>query len=140
MQHHTLREIAKFASGLVAADFVSVVWLGAAGFFPLTILGVTWTADAVVPIAVFDIAVFILLVHFGWGMKLPLESPNEQNLLYATGVIFAAVAIVHLMRLAFGLNVALGAFDVPMWLSWVGVLVTGYLSYTSFHFALRAKR
>ncbi|MBU6323172.1 MAG: hypothetical protein KGI41_00965 [Patescibacteria group bacterium] len=140
MNHRTLREIAKFASGLVAADLISALWLGAAGFFPLTILGVTWTADAILPIIVLDGALLILLVHYGWSMKLPLESPSERNLLYIAGIVFAAVAIVHLMRLAFNVDVALGTFEVPMWLSWIGVIITGYLSYTSFHFALKTKR
>lgn len=134
-----LRDIAKIGVGLFAADLVSVLWFGAAGFFPLTVLGVTWTADAIVPIAFFDIAVIILLVHWGWKVKLPVRSPSERMLLKLTGLIFLVVALVHLLRLAFGWNVFLGDFAVPLGLSWLGVLVAGYLSYSSFHFARHTK-
>lgn len=140
MHSHLLRELAKVATGLFLADLVSVIWLGAAGFFPLTILGVTWTESAILPIAVFDIAMLLLLIHWGWRMKLPLNSPTERNLLGAAGVIFAIVALVHLMRLAFGWNLILGTFAVPLWLSWFGFFITAYLSYTSLHFARRVSK
>jgi hypothetical protein len=137
--HHFLRELAKIAVGLFIADLVGVIWFGAAGFFPLTILGVTWTASSILPIAVFDAAVILLLIHLGWNTKLPVRSPSERGLLSSAGAIFLAVALIHLARLAFGWSVALGSFAVPLWLSWVGVIVAGYLSYASFHFAFRRK-
>lgn len=137
--HHTLRDLAKIGVGLFLADLFSVLWLGSAGFFPLTVLGVTWTASAILPIALFDVAVIILLVHLGWRTKLPVRSPSERTLLMLAGLIFLVVAIVHLLRLAFSWHVALGDFSVPMWLSWFGVLIAGYLSYSSFHFALRKR-
>lgn len=139
MNHHVLREVAKVFCGLFLADLVSVLWLGGAGFFPLTILGVTWTSSAIAPIAAFDIVLILLLAHWGWNMKLPVRSPGERGLLTIAGVVFALVALLHLGRLAFGLQLILGDFMVPMWLSWLGFLVTVFLSYTSFHFARRAK-
>lgn len=138
--HHYLREIAKVAVGLFIADLASVLWLGAAGFFPLTILGVTWTATAALTTAVFDIAVIILLIHFGWNTRVPLRSPSEKTLLLIAGVVFLVVALAHLLRLALGIDIALGDFIVPVWLSWFGVVVTAYLSYSSFHFAMRRGR
>ncbi len=138
--HTKLREIAKIGTGLFLADLVGVLWFGTAGFFPLTMLGVTWTASAILPIALFDVAVILLLAHWGWNMKLPIASPSERALLLVAGTVFLAVALVHLARLAFGWEVALGDFAVPLWLSWIGVGVTGYLSYSSYHFALRTAR
>jgi hypothetical protein len=138
--HHYLREAAKVAVGLFIADIASVLWLGAAGFFPLTILGVTWTATAALTTALFDVAVIILLVHFGWNTRVPLRSPSEKTLLMISGVVFLVVALAHLLRLALGIDIALGDFMVPVWLSWFGVVVTAYLSYSSFHFAMRRGR
>ncbi|HVX91397.1 MAG TPA: hypothetical protein VHC20_07340 [Candidatus Paceibacterota bacterium] len=138
--HHTLREIAKVAIGLFIADLFSVIWLGSYGFFPLTILGVTWPSDAILPIALFDIAVALLLAHYAWHTRAPLRSPSERTLLMIAGIIFLLVALAHLTRLAFGLGIALGDFAVPLWLSWVGVIITAYLSYSSFHFALRGRK
>lgn len=140
MKHVTHRDIAKVLVGLALADLISVLFFGNAGLFPLTILGVTWTSAAIVPIVVFDAAIILLLVHYGWSMKLPLSSPSERTLLVIAGIIFLAVALAHLARLALGIDIALGDFAVPLWLSWIGFLVAGYLSYASFHFALRAKR
>ena len=137
---NTHRDIAKVLVGLVLADLISVLFFGNAGLFPLTILGVTWTSAAIVPIIVFDVAIILLLAHYGWSMKLPISSPSERTLLIIAGIVFLVVALAHLARLAFGLNIALGDFAVPLWLSWVGFLIAGYLSYASFHFALRAKR
>lgn len=138
--HIMLRDIAKVGVGIFVADLASVLWLGASGFFPLTILGVTWTADSILPIAALDIGIIILLIHWGWHTRGPVRSPSERTLLLVAGVIFLLVALAHLARLAFGLDVALGDFAVPLWLSWVGVIIAAYLSYSSFHFALRGKR
>lgn len=137
MNHHTLREIAKIAVGLVLADLLCVVWFSTAGFFPLTILGVTWKSASIAPIFIFDVALIILLAHYGWNMRLPIKSPTEKNLLIFVGLIFLVVALVHLLRIAFGVDLILGSATVPLWLSWLGVIIPGYLSYSSFHFALR---
>lgn len=140
MNQHTLREVAKVGAGLVIADLVSVIWMNAVGLLPLTILGVTWTSTAVLPIVVFDSALLILLVHYGWNTSLPIKSPTEKWMLVIAGTIFLAVAILHLTRLAFGWAFILGEFVVPTWLSWVGVLLAMYMSQASFHFALRPRR
>lgn len=140
MKHHkALRELAKVGVGLFIADLVSVLWFGSAGFFPLTILDVTWTASAILPLAVFDLAIIILLSHYAWRTKLP-ASPREHTLLFLAGVIFLLVCLVHLARLAFGWTLILEDFEAPLWLSWFGAVIAGYLAYSSFHFAARTKR
>lgn len=50
------------------------------------------------------------------------------------GVIFAVIAIVHLLRLVYGWTAQIGTFVVPSWLSVVAVIITAYLSYVSFSF------
>lgn len=136
-QHRILREIAKIGTGLVLADFISVFWLSASGLFPLSLLGVTWTSAMIPEVLVFDGALLILLAHYGWRLRLPVTSPSERTLLAITGGIFLVVALAHLLRLLFGLQLMLGTFEIPLWLSWAGVFVAAYLSYASFHFARR---
>ncbi|HVM58873.1 MAG TPA: hypothetical protein VMT80_00895 [Candidatus Paceibacterota bacterium] len=138
--HHALREIAKVGTGLVLADLVSVIWLSAAGLFPLSILGVEWTGAMVPEILVFDAGILLLLIHFGWNMRLPVSSPSERTLLYLAGTLFLVVAIAHFLRITFGWSLILGGFAVPQWLSWIGFAVTLYLSYSSFHFARMRRR
>ena len=54
----------------------------------------------------------------------------------ATAFIFALVFVLHLLRVIYGWGVTIGGWSVPMWFSWAGVLVAGYLSWT----ALKAKK
>jgi hypothetical protein len=137
MNRHILRELAKVGVGLFIADICSVLWFSGAGFFPLTILGVTWSSAALWPIIVFDLAIIALLAHYGWSMKLPISSPKERTFLKLIGLLFLIVAVLHLARLVFGWNLILGDAVVPIWVSWLGFIIPGYLSYTSFHFALK---
>ncbi len=140
MNHYHLREIAKVGTGLVLADIVSVFWFSAVGLLPMSILGVTWTTSMIPEIVIFDLALLLLLIHYGWKMKLPISSPSERTLLNATGIIFLIVALVHFIRITFGLQIILGDFMIPFWFSWIGIIITGYLSYASFHFANMRRR
>jgi hypothetical protein len=140
MHHHMLRELAKVGTGLVLADLISVLWLSSAGLFPLSILGVEWTGAMVPEILVFDAGLLVLLIHFGWNMRLPVSSPSERTLLYFGGFLFLAVAVGHFLRLTFGWSLILGGFAVPLWVSWMGVAATLYLSYSCFHFARMRRR
>jgi hypothetical protein len=134
MNHTTLRELAKIGVGLVVADIISTLWYSAGGLLPMTLLGVHWTATMVPEILVFDIALLLLLVHFSWNMKLPIQSPSERTLLVFAGIIFLAMAVGHLAQLGFGTHLWLGDFMVPHWVSWIGILIAAYLAYACFHF------
>jgi len=50
-----------------------------------------------------------------------------------TAVVFAAVALLHMLRLEFDANVVVaGAWIVPMWVSWPGMIVAALLSVWAF--------
>jgi hypothetical protein len=134
MHHATLRELAKIGVGLVVADIITTLWYSASGFLPMTLLGVHWTAAMVPEILVFDIALLILLVHFAWNMRLPIQSPSERTLLMVAGVIFLLMAVGHLAQLGLNIHIWLGDFKVPAWISWAGILIAAYLAYACFHF------
>ncbi len=139
MTHRTLREAAKFFAGVVAADLLTLLWLWANNMFPISMWGVTWTGDIALPSVVFDIALLVILCHYAWHLgKIP--RPKERTYLLTAGVIFTVVALAHLTRIfAMGsLNVM--GWDVPLWLSWIGTVVTAYLAYASFHFAMKRGR
>jgi hypothetical protein len=138
MSHHVLREIAKIAVGIVIADIICGLWLSSSGLLPVTILGISWKASAVWPGVIFDVVLIFVLAHYGWKMNLPIESPKERSLLKLVGLVFLIVTLLHLVRLAFGWNLILGTISVPLWVSWLGIIIPGYLSYSSFHFALKS--
>lgn len=137
---HNLRELAKLATGLVLADALYAIWLSGAGALPVAFLGVSILQTMVVPIVVFDSVLALLLAHYGWGIALPVRTLRERTALIVIGIIFAIVALAHWVRIAFGIDIVLGSWLVPVWLSWIGVLVTTYLSYLSFHFAFVKRR
>lgn len=139
MHHITLREIAKVGIGLFIADIACGIWLQSAGLLPITLLGITWAPSYLVPGIVFDLAIIILLAHYAWHTRMPVRSPSEKTLLLIVGLIFLAISLIHLWRIAFGVPLSFGDFLVPAWMSWAGVLLTAYLSYSSFHFALRGR-
>jgi len=53
------------------------------------------------------------------------------------GAIFAVVALAHLLRIVLGWSVVIGGWDVPMWVSWLGLIVAGGLSYFALRLATR---
>lgn len=57
---------------------------------------------------------------------------NRKTYLNVVGVIFAIIAILHLLRIFNGWQAQIGSFVAPMWLSWVALVVAAYLSYVSF--------
>lgn len=134
-----LREIAKFLSGMVAAKILTVLWLSWIGLLPLVLAGTPFGEDSIAPAMIFNVAVLSILVYYGWHVKSPVHSPSERTLLLITGALFLLVAALHFTRIMFGWSLIFGDFAVPQWLSWLGLIVTVYLSYSAFHFALRMK-
>ena len=46
------------------------------------------------------------------------------------GMVFAVVAVVHALRIVFGWEVGIGGWAMPMWLSWLAVVLIGWLSWS----------
>jgi hypothetical protein len=44
-------------------------------------------------------------------------------------VIFAVIALLHAYRLVTHFHVVLGSHDIPMWVSYVGVLIPALLAF-----------
>ena len=44
-----------------------------------------------------------------------------------TGVLFGAIALVHVARLILGWPAQIAGWDIPIWLSWIAILVPGAL-------------
>jgi hypothetical protein len=63
---------------------------------------------------------------------------TEKTFATITAVIFALVALLHLLRLVMGWSIVIDSWTVPMWLSWVGLVVAGGLSYYGARLAMRS--
>lgn len=55
---------------------------------------------------------------------------NSKTYSLISGIIFLIVGIVHLLRVLNDWPLSISDFSVPMWASWVGVVVAGYLAYS----------
>ena len=54
------------------------------------------------------------------------------------GVFFSLVALAHALRIAFSAPVAVENTAIPMWASWIALLVTGFLGYEGLRLARRS--
>lgn len=138
MTHKTMQDLAKFGSGLVAADLATTIWFAYSGLLPITSLGFTFTENMIWPAIIFDTALLGSLIHYGWNIgKIP--ALRERSYLLLSGVIFSIVALAHFWRVLFQADLVIMDWIAPHWLSWTVVIVTAYLSYMSFRLAVRTK-
>jgi hypothetical protein len=57
---------------------------------------------------------------------------NRNTYLKISATVFLIVAIVHLLRIILGWSAEIGGWNVPFWVSWLGVFVSGALAYFGF--------
>ena len=62
---------------------------------------------------------------------------NQKTFALLAGVICGLVALLHLLRIYMGWSVVIGSWTVPMWVSWLGLVVTAGLSYFGLSLAIR---
>ena len=60
-------------------------------------------------------------------------SQKGYNLISA--IIFTIVALVHVWRLAQGWGIIIDGWIVPMWVSWIGLIIPGILAIVGFRHA-----
>lgn len=57
---------------------------------------------------------------------------SKHTYVTVTATIFLVVAVLHLTRIFVGWEASMGGWIVPQWISWAGLAVAGFLSYTGF--------
>ena len=55
---------------------------------------------------------------------------DQKQFSLTAGVIFALVALVHLVRIVLGWPISIDDWAAPMWISWIAVIVAAALSYS----------
>jgi hypothetical protein len=65
---------------------------------------------------------------------------DQRTFNVVAGVIFMLVALLHLLRIYMGWPIAIGSSSVPMWASWIALVVAGGLSYFGLRLATRSYR
>jgi hypothetical protein len=54
---------------------------------------------------------------------------NQKTFSIMAGVIFAVVALAHLVRIYMDWPIVIADWSVPMWVSWIALVVAGGLAY-----------
>jgi hypothetical protein len=65
---------------------------------------------------------------------------DQRTFNVVASVIFMLVALLHLLRIYMGWPVVIGSWTVPMWVSWIALVVAGSLSYFGLSLATRSYR
>ena len=54
---------------------------------------------------------------------------SQKSYYSVTGIIFLIIALLHLLRIFNSWSAEIGTVTMPMWASWVAVLLAGCLAY-----------
>jgi hypothetical protein len=57
---------------------------------------------------------------------------NKKTYFFISGLVFAIVAAVHLLRIINQFQIVIGTWSAPMSVSWIGIIIPGLLSYCGF--------
>jgi hypothetical protein len=61
---------------------------------------------------------------------------SRKTYFLAIALLFSIICLVQLARIVLGWEAVIGGWSVPMWVSWIAVIVTAVLA--SFGYALRS--
>ncbi len=53
---------------------------------------------------------------------------SQRVFAFATGAVFLLIALLHALRLIFGWEAILDGRVMPLWMSWVAIVISGYFA------------
>jgi hypothetical protein len=63
---------------------------------------------------------------------------SQRTFSLVAAVVFGLVALAHVLRIILRWSVIVQDFSIPMWASWIAVVVMGYLAYEGFRLARKS--
>ena len=57
---------------------------------------------------------------------------SNRTYFKTTGLIFLVIAVLHLFRVVYGWEAVINGYTLPMWISWVAILVAGFLAFRGY--------
>ena len=60
---------------------------------------------------------------------------SQKTFLQVATAIFVLVALGHVLRIALGASVTIQGVLIPMWVSWIALVITVFLAYEGFQLA-----
>ncbi len=64
---------------------------------------------------------------------------SQKTFALTAGVVFLLIALGHLLRVVLGATLVVEGFAVPMWVSVLAVVVTGFLAFEGFRLSCTPK-
>jgi hypothetical protein len=75
-------------------------------------------------------------VHYGWKQTEVIMS--QKTFSRVAGALFLLIALGHLLRIALGASVVVQNVSIPMWVSVIAFVITGYLACQGFRLARKS--
>ena len=63
---------------------------------------------------------------------------SQRTYNWVTATLFAIIALAHLLRAVFGWTAQIGAWTIPVWVSWPAVIIIGALAWFGFRLTARS--
>ena len=60
---------------------------------------------------------------------------DKKTYLYTVTTLFFIITLLHILRVLSASEVTIGGVTIPMWCSWVAVLLAGYLVFQGYRLA-----
>jgi len=60
---------------------------------------------------------------------------TQRTFFLVTAMLFLLIALLHAVRLLRGWQITIEGAVVPLWVSWIGLAITGYLAWQGFRLA-----
>lgn len=57
---------------------------------------------------------------------------GHRNYCVVSGVLFSLVALAHLLRIIYGMSIQVEEYAVPMFVSWMGLILPAVLAFWAF--------
>jgi uncharacterized membrane protein YhaH (DUF805 family) len=57
---------------------------------------------------------------------------NRKSYLLATAIVFSVIGLIHLLRIILGWEAVIGGWTVPLWLSWLALIVSAAFAHFGF--------
>lgn len=61
-----------------------------------------------------------------------LTNMRQKDFNKAAGGLFFVIGLAHLIRTVYGWPVVVSETAIPLWASWIAVVVAGYLAWSAF--------
>lgn len=65
---------------------------------------------------------------------------NQRSFSLLAGIIFTIIALLHVLRIIYGWDPVVEGWPVPKWISWVALIVSGYLGYEGLRLTIKSRR